>query len=92
MLLHPFQGLARSTNLCRCLCSPSKLPTLDERENDTPATTTRYQVHISVHEKILVGCQPAMYVDVWKSHFMNTEMFDKIQALCFSVRIWKPRV
>ena len=35
-------------------------------ENDTPAPTTRYQMQISVHEKILVQCQLAMDIEyVW---------------------------
>jgi hypothetical protein len=55
--------LALSTNRCRCLCSLSKLSALDEMENDTLAPTARYQMYISVHEKILVLCQRVMYVE-----------------------------
>jgi hypothetical protein len=63
------------TELLHTVPSLPRLGTVHQ-QMQMSAFTTRYQMHISVHEKIS----------------MDTEMFDKIQALSFGFTIWKPGV
>ena len=45
-------------------------------------------MHISVHEKILAGCQLVAHSEhVSNSHSMNMDMIDKIRALLSGFRI-----